>query len=306
MTIQWYPGHMHKAGKEIKAILPQIDVLIEVLDARIPYSSQNPMLANLRGDKPCIKLLSKSDLADPERLLEWQTYLEQTHNTKTLAVTIEQPEKMRQLGDLCHKLVPAKAAGGKTIYCLIMGIPNVGKSTLINVLAGRTIAKTGNEPSITKTQQQIAIGQGIILFDTPGMLWPKVENPNSGFRLAVTGAIKDTAISHDQIALFAAEFLLQHYPLNLKHRFQLDALPDSELVLLEVIGKQRGCLRAGGKIDLDKAAKILLAELRAGTLGGICLETPAMVTQELAALERLQAQKAAQKMARKQAWKGSN
>lgn len=306
MSIQWYPGHMHKAGKAIKEILPQIDVLIEVLDARIPFSSQNPMLASLQGDKPCIKVLSKSDLADSDCLLDWQAYLEHSHLIKTLAVSSEQPDKMRQLLSLCQKLVPHKAAGGHTINCLIMGIPNVGKSTLINVLAGRRIAKTGNEPSITKMLQQIVLDGDITLFDTPGMMWPKVQNPNSGFRLAATGAIKDTAISHDQIVLFAAEFMLHYYPESLRKRFQLAELPETELALLEIIGKQRGCLRAGGKVDIDKVAKIFLAELRAGTLGKFCLETPAMMIQELAELELLEAEKAAQKLAKKQAWKATN
>ena len=212
MLIQWYPGHMHKASKEVKLLMPQVDLIIEVLDARIPFSSQNPMIAALRGDKPTIKILSKSDLADPEMTQLWQTYLEQEHGVKTLAVTSQNPEKIRQLIDLCHKLFPDKAEDGKLINALIMGIPNVGKSTLINILASRTIAKTGNEPAVTKMQQRIDLGNGIILFDMPGLLWGNVENRNSGYRLATTGAIRDTAIDHDDIASFAAEVLLRQYP----------------------------------------------------------------------------------------------
>lgn len=306
MLIQWYPGHMHKASKEIKEILPQVDLIIEILDARIPFSSQNPMLTTLRGDKPCIKILSKSDLADPEITRQWQTWLEQEQGVKTLAVSIEQPERIRQLPELCHKMLPAKEPGGKLITTLIMGIPNVGKSTLINVLAGRMIAKTGNEPAITKTQQRINIGNGIILLDTPGLLWPNVENKNSGYRLATTGAIKDTAINHDPIAFFAAEYLLQCYPDYIQARFQLDPLPQSEQALMEAIGKNRGCLKAGGLIDMDKVSKILLAELRAGTIGRISLETPAMMERELAELVIIRAQKEAKKLARKQQRKASN
>ena len=306
MLIQWYPGHMHKASKEIKEILPQVDLIIEILDARIPFSSQNPMLTTLRGDKPCIKILSKSDLADPGITQQWQNYLEREQGVKTLAVTIEQPERIRQLPDLCHKMLPAKEPGGKLINTLIMGIPNVGKSTLINILAGRMIAKTGNEPAITKTQQRIAIGNGIVLLDTPGLLWPNVENKNSGYRLATTGAIKDTAINHDHIAFFAAEYLLQRYPDYLQARFQLEQLPETEQQLMEAIGKNRGCLKAGGRIDMDKVAKILLAELRAGTIGRISLETPAMMEQELAELVIIRAQKEAKKQARKQKRKASN
>jgi ribosome biogenesis GTPase A len=306
MLIQWYPGHMHKASKEIKETLPQVDLIIEILDARIPFSSQNPMLATLRGDKPCIKILSKSDLADPEITQQWQTYLEQEQGVKTLAVTIEHPEKIRQLPDLCHKMLPAKAPSSRLINTLIMGIPNVGKSTLINILAGRMIAKTGNEPAITKMQQRIAIDNGIVLLDTPGLLWPNVENKNSGYRLATTGAIKDTAIDHEQIAFFAAEYLLHHYPDCLKARYQLEPLPQTEHELMEAIGKNRGCLRSGGRVEIDKVSKILLAEFRAGIIGRISLETPAMMEQELVELAVIREEKEAKKKARKQKWKGSN
>lgn len=306
MLIQWYPGHMHKASKEVKEILPQVDLIIEILDARIPFSSQNPMLTGLRGDKPCIKVLSKSDLADPEITRQWQSYLEQEQGVKTLALTTEQPEKMRQLTELCHKMLPNKESSGRLIHTLIMGIPNVGKSTLINILAGRMIAKTGNEPAITKTQQRIDIGNGIILLDTPGMLWPNVENKNSGYRLATTGAIKDTAISHENVAFFAAEYLLQHYPALLQARFQLEQLPHSEQELMEAIGKKRGCLRSGGRIEMDKVSKILLAELRAGTIGKISLETPTMMEKELVELAIIREQKEAKKKARKAKRKGSS
>lgn len=299
MLIQWYPGHMHKASKEVKEILPQVDLIIEVLDARIPFSSQNPMIARLRGDKPYIKVLSKSDLADPDMTRIWQTYFEQEQGVKTLAVTIKTPEKIRQLSDLCYKMLPEKVESGKQITALIMGIPNVGKSTLINIVAGRMIAKTGNEPAITKMQQRIDLDNGIILFDMPGLLWGNIENRNSGYRLATTGAIRDTAIDHDDIAYFAADFLLRHYADLLKARFQLDTLPEKEEELVKIIGIQRGCLRSGGRVEMDKAAKILLAEYRAGTLGRITLETPEMMEQELVELEVIRAEKAAKKLARK-------
>ncbi|WP_036252004.1 ribosome biogenesis GTPase YlqF [Methylobacter sp. BBA5.1] len=305
MLIQWYPGHMHKASKEIKHILPQVDLIIEILDARIPFSSENPMLKTLRGDKPCIKVLSKSDLADPDLTQQWQIYLEREKGVKTLALTVEQPEKMRQIADLCHKMLPGRDSSGRLIQALIMGIPNVGKSTLINILAGRIIAKTGNEPAITKTQQRIDIGNGIVLWDTPGVLWPNVENRNSGYRLATTGAIKDTAINHEHIAFFAAEYLLKQYPDLLKARYQIEQLPDGEQALMETIGKNRGCLRSGGRVDMDKVAKLLLAELRSGMIGRISLETPAMMERELAELAVIREQKAAKKLARKQKWKDS-
>ena len=299
MLIQWYPGHMHKASKEIKQSLHQIDIVIEVLDARIPFSSQNPMLSKLRGDKPCIKVLSKSDLADPDITQLWQAYLEREQGVKTLAITIEQPDRIRNLTDLCHKMMPEKSGTDRLINALIVGIPNVGKSTLIDILAGRIIAKTGNEPAITKMQQRIAIGNGIVLMDTPGVLWPNVENKNSGYRLATTGAIKDTAIDHEQIADFAAEYLLIKYPKLITERFNLTELPNSPSLLLDAIGKKRGCLKSGGHVDRDRVSKILLSELRSGAIGRLSFETPDMMEQELAELLIIQAEKAAKKEARK-------
>jgi ribosome biogenesis GTPase A len=298
MLIQWFPGHMHKASKEIKAALQEMDLMIEILDARIPFSSQNPALAKLRGDKPCIKVLSKCDLADDSLTQAWQDYLEREQNVKTLAVTMTQVEKIRQLHAICHKLVPRTENRSKPLHALITGIPNVGKSTIINILAGRTIAKTGNEPAVTKHQQRIDLGNGLVLFDTPGILWANIENKNSGYRLAATGAIKDTAISHDDVASFVGQYLLECYPDLVKTRFQLDTLPASESELLQLIGKKRGCLRSGGQVELDKVAKILLLELRNATIGKITFETPAMMVTELAELEIIRAEKAAKKLAR--------
>lgn len=304
MQIQWYPGHMCKAGKEMKEMLPNVDIIIEVIDARIPFSSQNPLLAELRGNKPCIKVFTKSDLADTEITAQWQAYLEQEQGIKTLAVSSDHPEKIRQLIDLCHKMHPNVSAANKRTQVLIMGIPNVGKSTLINILAERLIAKTGNEPAITKGQQRINIGEDIVLWDTPGMLWPNIENRHSGYRLAITGAIKDTAIDHLDVAMAAAEYLLQYYSDALMKRFQLETLPDSEHALLVEIGTQRGCLRTGGAVEMDRVAKIFLTELRAGVLGKISLETPAMMEKELLEVVVIREQKAAKKLLRKKKFLG--
>ncbi|MEI6746215.1 MAG: ribosome biogenesis GTPase YlqF [Methylococcaceae bacterium] len=303
MLIQWFPGHMHKASKEIKAAMEHIDLMIEILDARIPFSSQNPTMAKLRGDKPCIKVLSKCDLADDSRTQLWQEYLEREQGVKTLAVAMSQPEKIKQLNALCHKLVPRLESRSKPLHALITGIPNVGKSTIINILAGRTIAKTGDEPAVTKHQQRIDLGDGLVLFDTPGVLWGNIENENSGYRLAATGAIKDTAFTHEDVASWTAEFLLRDYPELIKARYQLDILPKNENELLDIIGKKRGCLKSGGKINLDQVSKILIGELRSTTLGRITLETPEMVEIELAKLEIIRAEKAAKKLAREQAKK---
>ncbi|MDN4501407.1 ribosome biogenesis GTPase YlqF [Alteromonadaceae bacterium BrNp21-10] len=303
MAIHWYPGHMHKAQKEMKERLPQVDLIIEVLDARIPYSSENPAIAKLRGDKPCIKVLSKSDLADPVLTQVWQDYLEQQRGVKTIATTTDNPAKMKQIIDLCRAMLPEKDASIKTINTMIVGIPNVGKSTLINHLAGRIIAKTGNEPAVTKAQQRINLGSGIILFDTPGILWPKVDNPNSSYRLAVTGAIKDTAHEFDDIGFFAADYLIKAYPELLKSRFKVDSIPDTEIEFLELAGKSRGAIGAGGRINFHKICEVLINELRLGKIGQITLETPDMVIKEEQEIAEVLAKKHAKDAERKERFK---
>lgn len=295
MAIQWYPGHMHKAQKEIRQIMPQVDLVIEVLDARIPYSSNNPMVPSLRGETPCIKILNKSDLADPDKTKEWQAYLELEQGVKTLALTAEEPSQVHQILDLCRKMVPQKESSFKPISTMIMGIPNVGKSTLINTLAGKVIAKVGNEPAVTKRQQKINLGNGILLSDTPGILWPKFENPDSGYRLAVTGAVKNTAMEFEDVAMYASAYLLRAYPERVQERYKLDELPGSDLELLEAIGNKRGCRRSGGMVDLHKASEILLNELRSGMLGQVTYETPEMVQAEEIKMEEVRAQKEAEK-----------
>jgi ribosome biogenesis GTPase A len=296
---------MHKASKEMKEVIPTIDLIIEVLDARIPFSSQNPMLSTLRGDKPCIRILSKTDLADPIATQLWQDYLELEQGVKTLAVTTQQPEHIQQITQLCQKMVPEKGSNDKKIKTMIMGIPNVGKSTIINILADRMIAITGNEPAVTKRQQRINLKNNIVLSDTPGVLWPNVENQNSGYRLAATGAIKDTAMDYADVAFFTAEYLINQYPDELKARFQFDILPTTESDLIESIGRMRGCLRAGKQVDIEKTSKILIAELRAGTLGKITLETPEMVEKELIQLVAINKEKVEKKLKRKKKWKSS-
>ncbi|GAD79927.1 ribosome biogenesis GTPase YlqF [Vibrio ezurae] len=284
-TIQWFPGHMHKASKEIEEVIPQIDVIIEVLDARIPYSSENPVISKLRGDKPCVKVLNKRDLSDPELTQRWIEHFELQDGVKAMAVTTENPQEIHKIMEICRKLAPHREAMGKNIRTMIMGIPNVGKSTIINTLAGRTIAQTGNQPAVTRRQQRINLQNGVILSDTPGILWPKVENPHSGFRLAATGAIKDTAMEYDEVAFYTVEYLAQQYPERLKERYQLEELPDTEIELMEAIGRKRGALRSGGRVDLHKASEILLHELRQGILGQVTLELPEMISGELIEVE---------------------
>lgn len=303
MAINWYPGHMHKAQKEIREVMSDIDLIIEVLDARIPYSSENPMIAKLRGDKPCIKLLNKADLADESITQLWIEHFKSTKNTDAIAVNAKKTEAMQKLIQLCLDLVPNKGQEGKPIRALIAGIPNVGKSTTINALANRIIAKTGNEPAVTKSQQRINIGHNITLFDTPGMLWPKIENENSGYRLAVTGAIKETAFELDDIATYAGDYLLEAYPEVIKERYDLEALAPNGYEFLEQVGQRRGCLRRGGRVEINKAAKILLTELREMVLGPISMETPEICIAEQIEVDRILAEKAEKNAARKQNFK---
>ena len=296
--IQWYPGHMHKASKAFKEILPQVDVVIEMLDARLPGSSENPMLARLRRDKPCIKLLNKSDLSDPDRLAAWVEELERQNQVKTL-VCSSADNSHKQLPELCRAMMPKRENRSAMVYAMIAGIPNVGKSTLINRLAGRRIAKTGNEAALTRMQQRIEISAELTLIDTPGMLWPNIENEASGYRLAATGAIRDTAIELQDVASFIAEFMLEAYPERLIQRYHIEMLPSAEIELLELIARQRGCLVSGGRVDLEKVSRLLISEFRAGELGGICLETPAGFAAEGELVTVIRAQKAAAKEARK-------
>ena len=301
MAINWFPGHMHKAQKEIKEILPQIDVVIEVCDARLPFSSENPMITEIRGDLPLIKILNKSDLADPAKTEVWLEYLEAQKNVKAIALTTNNPTVAKNLIGLIRKLVPGKDETGKQINVMIMGIPNVGKSTLLNTLVGKVKAKVGNEPAVTKAQQRIRLEDGLYLYDTPGMLWPKIINDNSGYRLAITSAIKDTAFDHDDIACFAGEFLLAEYPELLQQRYKYETKPETEIELLEEIGRRRGCIRSGGHIDFHKASAILIHEIRDKTLGPITFETPDMVEKETVFFAEKEAKKVAAREAKKEA-----
>ena len=299
MAINWYPGHMHKANKAMTEVLPQVDLVIEMLDCRLPWSSRNPSIARLAEGKPCIKILSKADLADPDITALWQAHFERTASVKTLLTTLDQPDKAQKLLQLCHKLAPAKPKTGLHLLAMITGIPNVGKSTLINAVAGRKVARTGDEPAITRGLQKIKLGEGITLLDTPGLLWPKIHNENSGYRLAISGAIRDTATDIEDLAFYLAAFLLKRYPGLLQARYELAAIPPSELGFFELMGARRGCLRGGGRVDLEKASAILINEFRAGALGRISLETPEMIQAEELAVSRQQADKAQRDAQRK-------
>lgn len=299
MSIQWFPGHMHKARVEMAGILPAVDLIIEVLDARIPYSSENPMLAELRGDKPFLKILNKSDLADPDATRHWCEYLQRQQGVEARAVTSQEVGLIRKLKHVCVEMFPEKQVVGKQMTAMICGIPNVGKSTVINILAGRKVAKVGNEPAVTKAQQRIRLDNGVLLLDTPGVLWPRVDNEKSGYRLAMIGSIKDTAMEYEDVAYFAAGFLLQTHPDRLMDRYKFDELPQDPLGVLDAIGQKRGCLNKRGVVDYERVGRILLTEMRSGKLGRLTLETPEMMEQEKQAVAQEMAQKEEKKAARK-------
>ena len=294
MAIQWFPGHMHKARKKIAEIMPTIDLVVEVLDARLPFSSTNPLVDSLRGDKPCIKVLNKADLADPKVSQEWVKHFETQLNTRALPLVAEDRKQVKQLINLIQQVSSQFSERKINVRVMIMGIPNVGKSTLINALAGRVVAKTGNEPAVTRNNQMIDLKNGIVLADTPGILWPKFENVKSGYRLAASGAVKDTAMEYIDVATHTLNYLLEHYSEELNTRFKFKETPSSAEHALAEIGRKRGCLKPGGIIDLHKAAELCLHELRAGKIGRISLENPAAV---LAELEVLREQKLAEEQA---------
>jgi ribosome biogenesis GTPase A len=285
MTINWFPGHMHKARKEIKKVMPRMDIIIEVLDARIPFSSENPLVSSLRGDTPVIKVLNKRDLADPQVTEQWVAWLEQERGVRVLTLTHNQRAEALGILDLAREMAAAHDFQTRALRVMILGIPNVGKSTLINTLAGRSAAKTGNEPAVTRAQQAIKLPGNILLYDTPGFLWPKLSPEACGYRLAITGAIRSAVLDFEDAALFEADFLLAHYPQLAMARFDLGEQPVDGLALMDAIAARRRFFARGGVPDLHKVSEVLLNEFRSGRLGRISLETPEMVRREKAAAE---------------------
>jgi ribosome biogenesis GTPase A len=286
MTIQWFPGHMTRAKRQIEEKLKLIDVVLELLDARLPLSSRNPMIDDIVKGKPRVVLLNKSDLADPELTRAWVQWFAE-RDIQALPIDASTGTQVREIVPRCQELLRDKrermlnkGINPRPIRALIVGIPNVGKSTLINRLAGRNIAATGDRPGITKGQQWIKVGQDMELLDTPGILWPKFDDSDVGFRLAASGAIKDEILHAQDIVFHALRYLLELYPDRLKERFELEQLPEAaqdpeEIVgLMEHIGRKRGCLISGGRVDLDKASQLILRDMRSGRLGRITLERP--------------------------------
>jgi ribosome biogenesis GTPase A len=281
MTIQWFPGHMAKAKREVQEKLKLIDIVFELVDARIPMSSRNPMIDEILVNKPRIVLLNKADMADEEITKQWIAFFQNRH-MKALAIDSQAGTGVKQIVAAAKEMLKPKFAkmtakgikNPRAMRALIVGIPNVGKSTLINRLAGKHIAKTGDKPGVTKAQQWIKVGKEMELLDTPGILWPKFEDEEVGLKLATTGAIKDTILNLQDVAVYALNFLKQHYPERLKERYSLSEIPEDIVALFDEIGKRRGCLMSGGLVDYDKVAELVLREIRTEKLGRLSFEKP--------------------------------
>jgi ribosome biogenesis GTPase A len=280
LNIQWFPGHMAKARRQVAEKIKQIDVVIELLDARLPLSSRNPLIDEIVGGKPRLLLLNKADLADESVTEQWIRYFEEQH-IRALPIDALSGKGVNKLPGYCQELAAEmlnkraeRGMQARAIRIMILGIPNVGKSSLINRLAKRAVAQTGDRPAVTKGQQWVKMGDALELLDTPGILWPKFEDQMVGLRLAASGAIKDELLDFTEVALYAISYMMHYYPERLIERFKLKQLPDDRVGMLEEVGKKRGCLVSGGEIDYDKAAEIFLRELRSGKLGTISLERP--------------------------------
>jgi ribosome biogenesis GTPase A len=301
MAIQWFPGHMNLTRKAIAERVKEIDVVIEVLDARLPGSSANPLLAELTGHKPTLKILNKQDVADPGRTQLWLDYYNAVPGTQAIALQASDAGSSQRLAPACHALAPGRGGLAKPMRVLICGVPNVGKSTLINALTNKRHAKTGDEAGITKLEQRITLADDFYLYDTPGLLWPRIIVAQSGYNLAASGAIGRNAYDEELVALELLDYLRQNYPALLEARYKLTAVSEmKDEDVLNAVGRQRGALLGKGKINTQKAAEIVITEFRSATLGRITLETPEEFERWLAAGQALDAERLAKKEARSQ------
>jgi len=296
MPIQWFPGHMNSTRKAIVERLPDIDVVIELLDARLPGSSANPLLAELTLGKPALKVLNKQDLADPDLTALWLAHYRAQPGTQALALDASATTPARQLIAACRALAPLRGGMTKPLRVLICGIPNVGKSTLINTLVGQRSAKTGDEPGITKVEQKIVLAADVYLFDTPGMLWPRITVEQSGYHLAASGGIGRNAYDEEEVALELLARVRLRYAERLGARYQIDTddlASATDDALLTEVGRKRGGLMSGGRVNLQKAGEIALNDFRSGAWGRITLEAPDEFTQWQAAGEARDAERTA-------------
>lgn len=280
MPIQWFPGHMVAARKKSAEVMASTDVVIEVLDARLPMASSNPMIDELRRhrQRPCLKLLNKIDLADPNVTKQWLDYFNAQPGVKAVGISAKKPGDVARIPNLCQGLAPHRSDGVKPLRMMIMGIPNVGKSTLMNALLKRRVAAVGDEPAVTKSIQSLEINSRMTLTDTPGMMWPKIEHDSDGFMLAAAHAIGRNAVIEEEVGAFLGDILLARYPRLLSARYGFSTEGLDGIGVVEAVAKRRNCRLTGKgrnqELDLEKAAMILLTDFRDGILGRISLETP--------------------------------
>lgn len=278
MSIQWFPGHMTSARKKAAETLAMADVVVEVLDARLPAASSNPMIHELRAfrQRPCLKLLNKADVADPAATKAWLEHFAQQPGVKAVAISCKKAGDVAKIPSLAQKLAPHRNDAVKPLRLMIMGIPNVGKSTLMNALVKKKVAAVGDQPAVTKSQQRIDLSSRLTIYDTPGMLWPRIDHPVDGLMLAASHAVGVNAYIDEEVATWLAGFLLERYPALLGARYGFAPAGMDAVAVLEAIAKKRGCVikGRGGEFDLEKAAGILLNDYRTGVLGRITLETP--------------------------------
>ncbi|HCE10844.1 MAG TPA: ribosome biogenesis GTPase YlqF [Oxalobacteraceae bacterium] len=276
MSIQWFPGHMNAARKKAAETMEKTDMIIEVLDARLPQASCNPMITQLREhrQRPCLKILNKSDLADPAATQAWIDHYQRQKDVHAVALSSKKPADVAKIPSLCLKIVPNRGTALKPLRIMIMGIPNVGKSTLMNALLKKRVAKVGDEPAVTKMQQRLYLGNNIVLTDTPGMMWPKIAHPSDGLMLAASHAIGSNALIEEEVATFLADMLLARYPQLVSARYGLATAGIDGVAVIEGVAERRGYRLRGGGVDLEKAAHTLLQDYRTGVLGRISLETP--------------------------------
>ncbi len=299
MAIQWFPGHMHLTKQAITDRIKAIDVVIELLDARLPGSSANPMLAQLTASRPTLKVLNKQDMADPLRTAPWLAHYNSQPGTCAIALDSSDTAAAQRLITSCRALAPLRGGMVKPMRVLICGIPNVGKSTLINSLVRKRAAKAADEAGVTKAEQRISLADDFYLYDTPGMLWPRIIVAKSGYNLAASGAVGRNAFDDEEVALELLDYLKNPYADRLQARYkladvaQVSAMTDDEL--LTEIGRKRGALQSGGRVNTQKAAELVINDFRTGQLGAITLETPEEFALWLAAGQKLDAERQVKK-----------
>ena len=278
MAIQWFPGHMTSARKKAAETMALTDVVIEVLDARLPEASSNPMINELRlaRQRPCLKILNKADLADPVATKAWLAYYNSQKGVKAVALSCKKATDVAKIPAMCLALAPHRGTPIKPLRMMIMGIPNVGKSTLMNALLKRRVAKVGDEPAVTKSQQRLDLNDHMTLVDTPGMMWPRIAHPSDGLMLAASHAIGRNAVIDEEVATFLADTVLAHYPALIAARYSCNVDGMDGVGVIEAIAQRRGFRLKGGAFDLEKAALTMLQDYRDGALGRISLETPAL------------------------------